>query len=144
MNYLYNGVELPALPEWDKVKYPYAYIVHDIDGAGRYEYVFCMEPKPVTVLLRTTAFSGTVSASDWTSRYFGYENNAWVSGSGGIIGSVIWSNTDVYYKDSIEGVGGTLYLAASEPIPVGSAPDIEPLPFTEGLRIGQIVRAMRT
>lgn len=32
-NCLYNGVELPALPEWDKTAYPYAYLYRFGDSA---------------------------------------------------------------------------------------------------------------
>jgi hypothetical protein len=32
---------------------------------------------------------------------------------------------------------------ASDPIPVGSAPEVDPKSFMAGLRMGQIVRAMR-
>lgn len=40
MNYLYNGVKLPALPEWDKETYPYAVIRTagtDYGGNTRYD-----------------------------------------------------------------------------------------------------------
>lgn len=63
------------------------------------------------------------------------------------LNSIVWSNFDILYRTANEDAGiavGDIYLAASDPVPVGGvAPDIDPAAFMEGLRIGQIVRAMR-
>ena len=47
--YLYNGVELPALPEWDKEKYPYATITDDYYGTDviKVGYVLSLTDKPL-------------------------------------------------------------------------------------------------
>ena len=41
--YLYNGVELPELPEWDKNTYPYACISHCYGDTYQFE-VFKTKP----------------------------------------------------------------------------------------------------
>lgn len=47
---------------------------------------------------------------------------------------IFYTNFDIYNED------GTLYLAASDPIPVGSAPEVEPKSFMAGSWMGQIVK----
>jgi hypothetical protein len=44
MNYFYNGVELPALPEWDKEAYPYAAIFPLTNGTDGYSLVAIAHP----------------------------------------------------------------------------------------------------
>lgn len=107
--YLYNGVRLPKLPEWDKTKYPYAYI--GTSGMDTTYYYLC--------------FSDTLETARNISRIVGTgdENYTLADGEWGPFLStssvaVIWTNTDIYYIDSLSEVGGTLCLAASDPIPV--------------------------
>jgi hypothetical protein len=42
--YLYNGVQLPPLPEWDREKYPYAVIVAD-----DYQTALSFSAKPMLI-----------------------------------------------------------------------------------------------
>ena len=113
VSYLYNGVRLPKLPEWDKETYPYAYIVH---GNSTYKIRFCSVPLVAVnlaqILSNTSSYHGEYEIN------YKLENGEWVDETyaGGC--SAVWSNTDIYYKDSLSDVGGTLAMAASEPVPV--------------------------
>ncbi len=107
--YLYNGVKLPKLPEWDKETYPYAYITGNI-SSGAY-YLHC------TVSVKTAATGGRMVFAEGAIHYK-VKDGLWVEHNIAGLDPVVWSNTDVYYSDSVEEVGGTLYLAASEPVPV--------------------------
>ena len=111
--YLYNGVQLPPLPEWDKETYPYAYIVH---GNSTYKVRFCSVP--LVALNISLILSNTFSSQGEHEINYKLENGEWVDETyaGGC--SAVWSNTDIYYKDSVPDVGGTLAMAASDPIPV--------------------------
>ena len=103
--YLYNGVRLPKLPEWDKETYPYAYIL-DAESV----YYLSLRDSQKTVIT-----GGNVV--DYSDKHQAV-NGEWVlSDESQNVGKVIWANYDVYYSDSAEEVGGTLYLAASDPIP---------------------------
>lgn len=120
--YLYNGVPLPPLPEWDRTKYPYVLLdnykwLNEIMIA----LLVCYSEKAETgynddgdiadwVEIKGTRIEFRVNypintiPTDWgePTEYTGGPANR----------SGIWSNTDIYLDD------GTLYLAASEPIPV--------------------------
>ena len=143
MNYLYNGIEFPALPERDEKMYPYVYLKHSDD----YGTVLLFSSVPCEI--RFTA--GTLyQIGVWNGEYcdfiwyeFNSESGEWFvkytyTEFRGTITSgaspLVWANYDVCYED------GTLYLAASDPIPVGSAPEVEPKSFMAGLRMGQIVK----
>jgi hypothetical protein len=49
---------------------------------------------------------------------------------------VFWTNTDILNED------GSLYLAASDPIPVGGEP-IDPTSFMQGWLVGRRLAGMR-
>ena len=126
MNYLYNGVELPALPEWDREAYPYAVMVYN--GT---QYRLVLKGTPFTV----TVNSGYVSINPMNYPKYRLVDGAWesftqftASWSG-----VMWANHDLYYADSVADVGGTLYLAASEPIPIST---FDKASFLAGLACG--------
>jgi hypothetical protein len=139
--YLYNGIEAPELP---KSTLPYAHIEKGILGNLEPTLHFTAEK----IRVDNTKTFGRVKAGtqneyykivDGKWEYSGSANYEETDGADGdcTISKPKWANHDVFQ------LNGTLYLAASDPIPVSSAPDIEPLPFTEGLRIGQIVMGMR-
>lgn len=107
----YNGVELPALPKWDRVKYPYAFIIDS------YLYVTENAPavvdriKPVTFeIVKATHWSGGTARAKVV-------DNAWEAPASSDIAIVYatptWSNTDIVDEDD-----GIVYLAASNPVPV--------------------------
>lgn len=118
--YLYNGVQLPALPEWDRERYPYVSIGLNIWSE-------------ITVICSASPFSadenGYITASgylivlydaDGSSAYFPYgdfsgsENCRWgdAISAGGVTHKTFWCNRDILDED------GSVYLASSDPIPV--------------------------
>ena len=130
MNYLYNGVELPALPEWDKAAYPYAYIANYNDV---YYLWFQSTPKLTN--------GGNVIVAIGNPSYLA-KDGAWVKANTGG-GTIIWANADVYYGagDAIpDELEGTLYLAASEPVPVLS---IDHTAMVQGWIVGKRLAAQR-
>lgn len=112
--YLYNGVRMPPLPDWDKEKYPYAAIMLVVEDS----YVFRVFPEG--------AYYSATGGGNRTFRHDGttMSANILMSGSaswnelkeseGGFIhlNKTIWSNFDLLNAD------GSVYLAASDPIPV--------------------------
>lgn len=122
MDYLYNGVRLPELPEWDREKYPYALIgaYPNEDGYGISGNLY----------LTSKVEFGYNKYNVWsiaTEYIFPFDANSdypteWqpgreYSGSPGV-NVIDWANFDLLDED------GSVYLAASEPVPVD--PD-EPL-----------------
>ncbi len=126
-NYLYNGVKLPALPEWDKETYPYALITVD----GLYGWYI------LHVFKRFTAYKHHPSVVD-TPQWFTLDENADCDSAGGylqafckkgydewgelksdlsdpttdFIPNIIWASVD------IRDYNNALYLSASDPVPV--------------------------
>lgn len=101
--YLYNGVRLPKLPEWDKTAYPYA-VLYETDTSY---YLYCFaEAKQATL-------TGGVSCWGYGCA-FGLSDGVWNPRTALLTGSytTFWANYDVYDSD------GTLYMSASEPVPV--------------------------
>ena len=103
--YLYNGVQLPGLPETDL---PYAVILHlySID-----EHYVIFSNKPIKVESQN---DNELWAEDWGNGYK-YQNGTWVEHDFSytmLFGRVVWGNHDIYSDN------GTLYLSKSEPIPV--------------------------
>jgi hypothetical protein len=108
--YLYNGIPLPALPEWDKEAYPYAVIVQN-NSSGNYLFVADDE-------VFTAGIDGAVGRL-FPGACYRYGDGAWQPYSSGASNAKgVWSNRDIYYSDGVEEVGGTLYMEASDPVPV--------------------------
>ena len=124
MNYLYNGVELPALPDYDREKYPYALIGSaSIDGNGDTFYEFAASSIPIVHAKGAIEFhnytrgSGGVwgvihpeKQSTWTVQ------QEWDEDGGPVTlpdVPAIWANYDVPYSD-----GSGYSVLASEPVPV--------------------------
>lgn len=106
--YSYNGVILPALPEWDREMYPYAFIGHNFimtpilyvaseitHGYDDYDYW-------VAYGVRIATYDGTANAWTESDGAESYQN----------VSRIDWANFDVLNED------GSVYLSASEPIPV--------------------------
>ena len=119
VGYSYNGTILPALPEWDKETYPYASIAY-ISPTSNY-YINCTTAQTVISSdgtaqiavedLKTYEFKLSDDGLKW--EYF--TQNSY-SANQTIISVMYvndpWTNYDILNAD------GTVYLAASEPIPV--------------------------
>ena len=93
--YLYNGVRLPGLPEWDKTVYPFAVIVY-IDGTY---FLWLMDSaliigsdKAITIQQYTCTYNSWVEASQMSFTPSGHNPSYW--------DCLIWSNHDVWTIDS--------------------------------------------
>lgn len=107
--YSYNGVILPALPEWDRERYPYAFIAH---SAERYIYFFVLDEPTYHEGSDGVWYISAVSHS-----VTDYEDpSEWRPGSGNTIDractGLMWSNFDMLSWT------GSVLLEASEPTPV--------------------------
>ena len=124
--YLYNGVRLPKLPEWDKEKYPYAFIqtFGDTSGDPEYDYAYwlvcmsasadyfyhsndneyCFGGDPYLEKCPAIAYMKLQNSNEWVfhKEYDNYFIERW--------NPVIWTNFDLDL--------GELKVDASEPIPV--------------------------
>lgn len=109
--YLYNGVQLPALPEWDKEAYPYAVLSEHTDGDGSIYYRFVALPNKRVVVLPD---SGVTTMNTFSETGYKFTGTGWVEHRL-LFAYPIWANYDVYRR---EADGGALYLAASDPVPV--------------------------
>lgn len=118
--FLYNGVQLPPLPAWDKEAYPYA-VINYYKITGEYTIYFAA-PNAYCYENTFVYFGGSsdgehVAAVQYTGTleqgWYDYQEveNFNVCLNWKVTSWAIWSNTDLEYD-------GTLYLAASDPIPV--------------------------
>ena len=131
VGYLYNGVRLPQLPDWDKATYPYAWISKGMysdyyalaisTGACEYRswndkgnmYYLYPVNAPITVKA-AYLYDGEYENGEWNFTWEKtYEENPVFSSAG--LGLPVWSNYDV--KNHYD---GTIYCAASNPIPIYS------------------------
>jgi hypothetical protein len=151
VKYLYNGVELPVLPEWDKKTYPYATIDsvatmtqitvtltfrkswrQDVQMASSNQPTDAIWRQPGDILYQLTKSGynptiGSITATDWGEGVEVTEAE-WSKAT-----SVRWSNTDIVSQGSISHDAGELILAASNPIDAetGEEIDVRPVPVTE-------------
>ena len=147
-NYLYNGVELPALPEWDKQTHPYAVIIN-MNASVTHLY---FSPNPFYVKkIYQSGNIGVAPLVETTIKRFYYDGvDSWCSifdetSSATTAYSTLpypnlWANHDVYYSDSVEDLAGTLYMSASDPIPVNPAPTLDPTALLMCWQVGNRIR----
>lgn len=128
-NFLYNGVELPPLPEWDKAKYPYAAIANLTD---RVSGLYFLELSSKAAY-RDYGDVGTDDAylpQDSDRATYAYvigEDNAWEfvhAADAPLFGryrvdSPVWASYDILNPD------GSVFLAASNPINLESKLSIQ-------------------
>jgi hypothetical protein len=129
--YLYNGVKLPALPEWDEKIYTGAFMweraAFGLGDASYNDHAFflycaadcCVKYPEGTGFVSVThgryiAFRATDDG--WNQVIFDGESSHILPTEES---PVFWTSTDLMNED------GTLYLAASEPVPVS---DLTPDP----------------
>lgn len=160
-NYLYNGVELPALPEWDKETYPYAVITgysnelfEQYPDAPRHTNCLFVSDKPYW-LTQGTIYGGgfnyfvhdLTDAQYWTCAVGG-EDSEWAAKgkysasnrdvyntelSYDVTCRFMWANHDIMY-------GSKVALFASDPIPVNPAPTLDPTSLLMGWQVGNRIR----
>lgn len=151
-NYLYNGVELPALPEWDREAYPYAWIAKApynddyyslIISTGECDYrswkdygsMYYLYPVDVPITVKAAyLYKGEFETGEWNFTWEKtYEENIVHTSSG--LGLPVWSNFDVINHDD-----GSIYIAASDPIPVNPAPTLDPTALLMCWQVGNRIR----
>ena len=114
--FLYNGVELPELPEWDKTRYPYAFIyIVTLDGTtGVYTLVVSSssvmgyDGNGIICPSATVGQRYTVSGEEWAAA--ASSDDFYIKRDNLIF--TVWANFDVLNAN------GSVYVAASEPVPV--------------------------
>jgi hypothetical protein len=130
-NYLYNGVKLPDINTvWtDKETYPYVCITY----TRMYDaYHFRRSTSPIY-------FNGTGFVFS-AHRYSYASGETWkgdINPNDDLLddtSDMIWTNADILNED------GTVFLAASDPIPV---PTYDPEALSQGYLVGCRIRAMR-
>ena len=142
-NYLYNGIELPQLPEWDTEIYPYAFITLMCYAQ---KYLLTVSTRPGYLFGKESLYNGMCMTS---GRFFQYtydvDTDSWAltRGDDGKYGfelhnenrSLTWCNENVVTEDS-----GEIYFAASDPIPVNPAPTIDPTALLMCWQVGNRIR----
>lgn len=127
-NYLYNGIELPALPEWDKEQYPFA-IIFDVFsnydlyiGTGPHyiqkdngKYVFGPRVALEYTKFKTIGNSWTRITDIQDEDGDGFRDEIFTADIN--TDNVVWTNTDILDQE------GKVVIAASDPVPVPDEPD---------------------
>lgn len=130
--FLYNGAQLPPLPEWDREMYPYVHIYARNNLSKAFVRITSMPVYHDDIL--PDGYNGPeqshirASSDGIGLNYrYGYDGkNDWEPSDPlevaytaadtvspvGVVVYTLWTNTDIYNPD------GSLHLAASEPIPV--------------------------
>lgn len=148
--YLYNGVELPALPEWDKETYPYVVMTTMMQGGVVYGVRIVAYSEPMHLVLNNSGvgsdyYLGVVAGNPFLttgSWYLSSDTTPEFTEKTLTYDYLYtkephWANYDVLNRD------GTLYLAASDPIPVSSfTPD--PISMTMGWLVGRRIAGQRS
>lgn len=124
--WLYNGVRLPKLPEWDRETYPYAVIWHTLVGA----YILFASKTPCVGTGNTHSMSGTAEITTTSAGlYFtkSYNEADWGGGDEETVSytlgiankdgtgaySILWADYDIVGAD-----GSAVLVSAADPIPV--------------------------
>lgn len=140
--WLYNGVELPALPEWNTEAYPYALISYT--RSPEFYTLRCFTVEPAKGISGSTLvpqsgtgqyISCTTKGEEWTS--FGEPTN-FTALMGSVFEGRIWTNFDLRTKE-----GDYVWLAASDPVPV-SPVKLNPALLVQSFFTGQAIRRNRT
>ena len=108
--YLYNGVQLPPLPEWDTEAYPYVFYTNGFMGIGA--GITCISG------MEYYDNNGSYSFHYTGAIKYNVKDNGWGEPTvysdtkSCAISAVKWANFDVLNSD------GSVYLEATDPIPV--------------------------
>jgi hypothetical protein len=151
-NFLYNGIELPDINEvWtDKEAYPYAAIVPRTTSAGVIAYYsLYVASKPWYVWVDSGDLIRMSVSQACTGYSWDHVSSAWkVYNNGNEIGkdmayqAPIWCSQDIFYGTFQGSIGDTLYLAASDPIPVGgTTPEYAIIPTADYKAACDAIRA---
>lgn len=129
-NFLYNGVELPGLPEtWNEAAHPHLFIrVVSLDGSAE-NAVYSLFAASVAAVSYDD--NGILFPSSAVGEKYAVSDGAWVESSESLSDAfyikrndgflyTLWANFDILNSD------GSVYIAASEPVPV-----VEKFPIRE-------------
>jgi hypothetical protein len=119
--YLYNGVRLPKLPEWDETAYPYAVICYMTAYEAIYDYPIYLAKVSNTEFW---SYDGEIGVQG-DLYCVTDENGAWGEWQegGAHTSDLLWANHDVHYAGAPEEeMGRTLFLEETNPVPVGETP----------------------
>lgn len=111
--YCYNGTVLPALPEWDREMYPHVILLVR-DG------IYFLWFRTTETTLVTPTDSGTIYCGLTGNDTLQLTEGVWSETSNwNPYNTPVWTSADIYYSDDEDNgeLSGTLYLAASEPLP---------------------------
>lgn len=124
--YLYNGVRLPKLPEWDKEAYPLCIIC---EGEERFVLRCYSSNKKGVLQSGVPIFIGDIR--------FILSDEVWVQTDYRYDGDVsIWANYDLMYW--IVDDEYALYLAASDPVPLYGYMTAKMKSFVKGIILGLV------
>lgn len=122
---LYNGVELPAAPEeWDRVTYPYGYIIYYPDLVAHWFIVADTRAvaSSTDINIGNKEAENEIRSFMWRwnpevdSGWFADPDGEYVGPySGWLIGAHVWSNVDILSED-----GTTVEFRGSIPVPIYS------------------------
>ena len=132
--YLYNGVRLPKLPEWDRETYPYATISvishmtaltvtltfrkswkQDVQGGDVPKDAIWTQLGDVEYIIKKTGYYPSIDSvkdTDW-GEPIECTKSTWTTAT-----NIRWTNKDIISQGSINHEVGELIRAASEPVPV--------------------------
>lgn len=158
-NYLFNGMELPELPEIEG--YPYKYVCYHKLNCNRYEYI--CSSKPLEAKINYVGYGNCILISEYDSngveKLYHLSDGEWIGTSVGIKpiykGDITshWANHDIFFENSTD-----IYLSASCPTDAKTGEEIhdwclhpnpttpsttDPQSLTAGWRVGQLIAAMR-
>lgn len=125
---LYNGVKLPEPPKWDAAAAPEAVIVKSTTGDT---YFYCgkdmLSVGKIITGIHSRPYAGYILTDSGWSR-----TDYWLGST--LTQDILWTNYNVYYRDDLEdaALAGTLFLAASEPVPLCSYNGVELPELPEG------------
>jgi hypothetical protein len=138
MNYLYNGVELPAIPTVEN-EYQAIYIKNDI-------YYFASKGSAHVFTQTNGEYTGVLLSEMHKVYYNVYKliGDVWTSVDPGNEADVplgdftpVWSNHDIpaYGKPTL-----VIFKASAPPVPVAT---LDPTALLMGYRVGQMIRGLR-
>jgi len=116
VGYSYNGAVLLKLPEWDKGNYPYAIIVEQTSALTKTYKLELTQNPPYRHEISIRAPEGSfivyknVDGNDYWVKSEEFESTTMILWDSHY--SLIWASHDVLKADN------SVYLAASEPVPV--------------------------
>lgn len=142
-DFLYNGVQLPELPEVEG--YPYKYLYYETYPEKRYEVAY--KATPFLGYSDVVGYGAAVGLGTSCQGYILLDGAWWKTNylsaymyKGDL--SFQWTNHDILYKDSTE-----VYLAKSpDPVPVEPVTpvQIDPAALMQCFFVGQAIRRNRT